>query len=361
MIYNSYKDRLKDIVSGTRNNNISKAYNSFTGDLSDRSFKKALIHEQRAFSSKMHLSGQPLGSILKVDDLEAARLGLHPDFKHLKGTDDIEYHYIVSVFIDIKGSTNLIGKYELEDVYRITNTIQTAAIHTCIALGGHVQRLQGDGVFAYFGGKSLNKNKAVEQALTACSMFSYFVQKDLKEVFLEEGIEDINTMFGIDFGDDGDVLWANFGLKDISELTTISLHTSLASKMQSFASRNGIVVGQYIKDRVAVDEAIFDLVRDAEGKEKKRYIIEIPKKNFRYTQYSFDWFNYLKTLPFIQTGPDGELFIVDAGKAEQERLQRLRNTASLISSGKAFLNQQGEISEDASGVKHEPHRFHYGR
>ena len=121
------------------------------------------------------------------------------------------------------------------------------------------------------------------------------------------------------------------------------------------------MVGQYIKDRVAVDEAIFDLVRDAEGKEKKRYIIEIPKKNFRYTQYSFDWFNYLKTLPFIQTGPDGELFIVDAGKAEQERLQRLRNTASLISSGKAFLNQQGEISEDASGVKHEPHRFHYGR
>jgi hypothetical protein len=55
-------------------------------------------------------------------------------------------------------------------------------------MGGHIQRLQGDGVFAYFGGKTVDKNRAVELAVTACSMFTYFVKNDLKDVFLEDGI-----------------------------------------------------------------------------------------------------------------------------------------------------------------------------
>lgn len=71
------------------------------------------------------------------------------------------------------------------------------------------------------------------------------------KVFLEDGIEKINTRIGIDFGDD-EVLWANFGLMDVSELTTVNLHTSLASKMQGWASKNGIVLGQHIKDRLQI-------------------------------------------------------------------------------------------------------------
>ena len=363
MIYNNYTDRLKSIVAETRSKkDLKKGYDNFTDGLSDTSKnKKKLIQEQRAFSNKMHLSAQPLGKILIPEALEEAKLGLHPDFKHLKGTDDIEYHYIVSVFIDIQGSTNLYKKYELEDIYRITNTVQSAAIHTCLALGGHVQRLQGDGVFAYFGGKSLEKKRAVELAVTACSMFTYFVQNDLKNIFLEDGIEDINTRIGIDFGDDDDVLWANFGLMDVSELTTNSLHTSLASKMQAWALRNGIVTGQNIKDKLQVDEAIFDLVRNSKGEIEKRYIFEIPDKNFRYTQYTFNWLKYLKSLPFVKSGDDGKLYIVDTNDIERDREARLRNTASLVSSGISFLNRQGTISSDTSGVQHQPHRFHYGK
>lgn len=364
MIYNNYTDRLKNIVleSRIRKSNLEKGFKSFSGigGLSDsHGNKKKLIQEQRNFSNSMHLNAKPLGSILNGEQLKNAKLGQHPDFIRLKGTDDVEYHYIVSLFIDIQGSTNLHRKYDLEDIYRITNTIQSAAIHTCIALGGHIQRLQGDGVFAYFGGKNVDKNKAVELAVTACSMFTYFVENDLKNIFLEDGIENISTRIGIDFGDDDDVQWANFGLMEVCELTTNSLHTSLASKMQSYASRNGIVVGQNIKDRMKTDEAFFDLVRKSDGTVEKRYIFELPEKNFRYTQYSFNWFKYLKTLPFVGSTADGKLYIID--EEERQRQARLRSSTELLSQGAAYSSKSGTITSEPTGVKHQDHRFHYGK
>lgn len=362
MIYNSYTDRLKNIITESRSKKglFEKSFDSFQGIggiQKSTQNKRKLIQEQRNFSKSMQLNAQPLGSILNGELLRNARLGLHPDFVNLKGTDDVAYHYIVSVFIDIQGSTNLHKKYELEDIYRITNTIQSAAIHTCIALGGHIQRLQGDGVFAYFGGKSVDKNKAVELAIIASSMFTYFVENDLKDLFLEDGIENINTRIGIDFGDDADVQWANFGLMEVSELTTNSLHTSLASKMQAYASRNGIVVGQHVKDRLKAEESFFDLVRKSDGSVDKRYIFEIPERNFRYTQYTFNWFKFLKTLPFVGSTTDGKLYIID--KSEAERQERLRNTASLLSAGNGFLDKNGVITPQNTGVKHQDHRFHY--
>jgi len=309
----------------------------------------------------MQLNAQPLNQILNQEALVNAELGLHPDFKHLKNTTDTEEHYIVSVFIDIAGSTNLFKEYTKEEIYQITNTLQSAALHTCLALGGHVQRLQGDGVFAYFGGKSVSKKQAVEMAVTACSMITYFVKNDLTNVFLEDGVEDIKTRIGIDFGDDEDVLWANFGLMNVSELTTLSLHTSLASKMQGYANTNGIVVGQNIKNQLSIDESHFDYVRDSDGTITKRYIFEIQKKNFRYTQYRFDWYKYLKSLPFIESDNDGKLFYVDPKEKENNRINRLQNTASAILGGAAYLDNSGKINTQNIGVHHEPHRFHHGK
>lgn len=360
MLYENYTNRIKNIVAENRQRkNLSKGFD-FPGLQSTPVNKKQLIHEQKIFSDHVHLNTQPLGAILKTSDLSDEKVGLHPDFKHLKGTDGTEFHYIVSVFIDIQGSTNLFKEYELEDIFRITNTIQSAAIHTCVSIGGHVQRLQGDGVFAYFGGKTIEKKKAVEMAATACSMITYFVKNDLKNVFLEEGVEDIKTRIGIDFGDDADVLWANFGLLNVSELTTLSLHTSLASKMQSWAKPNGIVAGQNFKDLLETKDDFFDLVRNSKGEVEKRYIFENDKKSFRYAQYAFDWFNYLKSLPFIRQDDGGALHIINEQDRERERLNRLRNTSSLLQGGNAFLNRSGQISA-MDGVHHEHHRFHYGK
>lgn len=362
MLYSNYTERLKNIVSESKTRKeLKKGFSNFSGPESRSHKKKDLFLEQKDFGNKIQLKAEPLNTILDLRPGTNAELGHHPDFKHLKNTNQTELHYIVSVFIDIHGSTNLHKEYELDEIFAITNTIQTAAIQTCLAMGGHVQRLEGDGIFAYFGGKSVDKNKAVEMALTACSMFTYFVKNDLKDVFYQEGIEDINTRIGIDFGDDKDVLWANFGFLNISELTTLSLHTSLAKKMQAYAESNGVVVGQNIKDRLQTYEDIFDLVRNEKGEITKRYIFENPSAGFRYTQYRFEWYRFLKSLPFVVSDANGKLSIVTTEMKEQERLARLRNTATLVSSGNAYTNTSGFITADENGVKNQEHRFHYGK
>src|SRR5262245_38899604 len=123
MIYNSYTNRIKDIVSKRhQRDELEKAWSNFSGPVDTVPDRKQMIREQRNFSKTMQLNAQPLGSILHPAQLEGAKLGVHTDFKHLKGTDDIEYHYIVSIFIDIQGSTNLHKHYDLEEIYSITNT-----------------------------------------------------------------------------------------------------------------------------------------------------------------------------------------------------------------------------------------------
>jgi len=127
---------------------------------------------------------------------------------------------------------------------------------------------------------------------------------------------------------------------DVSELTTLSLHNSLASKMQAFASTNGIIVGQNIKDRLRIDDNFYDLVRNSKLEVIERYIFENNKTNFRYTQYVFNWFKFLKTLLFVKSDANGNLYI-DETNLEADRIARLRNTSTLLSTGAAYLDRQG--------------------
>ena len=294
MLYNDYTNRIKNIVA---KNQLRKS-NDFTGRtigaIGGITQNKHRLHEQKAFSDEMHFNQTDLMSLVAGTSLEQSRLGVHPDFAYLKGTDETENHWIISVFVDIQGSTNLFRDYDLEEIYSITNTIQAAVIHTIVALGGQIQRLQGDGVLAYFGGKIIDKKEAVRMSLIACSFISYFVKNDLKDLFLKDGIEEISTRIGVDFGDDPDVMWANFGVEHISELTTLSLHTSLAAKMQANAARNGIVTGDFVKDRMPEEEIYFKIIS-----ENERYIFTDKTKGFRYTQWVFEWERFLKNNPLL--------------------------------------------------------------
>lgn len=249
-------------------------------------------------------------------------LGQHPDFAYLKDSGNIELHYIVSMFIDIKGSTNLFKKYRPDIVYLITKIIQDTAIHISLIFGGYVHRLQGDGLFVYFGGKGIEKKLAIERALQNASVFSYYVKNDLKDLFLEQEIEPIYTRIGIDFGDDDDVLWYRAGVGEICEVTTCSLHTSLANKMQGYAENNGVVVGDNIKK--FSDPKFFKPV-SARDRKAPHFIFEIPDISFKYVQHDFDWFQYLKVQPFIVTDQFGNVKI--KSKAAIRQSQNIRPIA----------------------------------
>lgn len=352
-LYQNYIDEIKGALSG----NISAFADT------SRSIRKGIESIDGVYENgkRITVNVQPNQSLVPLmkavgkTEIKNQELGEHPDFTYLKNTNKSEYHYITSVFIDIKNSTGLFRKYPIDVIKNITNTIQRAAIHTCAILGGYIQRLQGDGVFVYFGGKGVDKKQAVISALTATSFFTYFVKNDLKKIFEEEDIEDIYTRIGIDFGNDDSVLWAVAGIGACSEITTYSLHTSLASKMQAIANTNSIAVGDNVKSVSELDDILYDWVKDYKGEIKKRYIFQDPEKSFYYKVLDFKWYEFLKSLPYITQDEDGSLYY----ESEDDRRKRLRQAASLISSGSAFTDQHGNISDVMGGVKNQNHRFHY--
>ncbi len=303
-IYQDYMKLIKDAVDTDSSSYISKGLGVPAQSLkrSDAQFKALFsrIKDNQIAPSMITLSE----SVNRHIDYDQ-QLGLHPDFEHLKGTDIIEEHYIVSSFIDIKGSTNLFKKFDKQTVFLITNTILKAGIHTMLIFGGYVHRLQGDGLFVYFGDKALTEEDAVKKALTAISVFTHFVKTDLKEYLESVGIEYIGIRSGVDLGYEQDVIWGNSGIGEISEVTTCSLHTSLASKMQSSAEKNGVVVGANVKDEIKNGEDYFSPVAARKG-EKDRYIFIDSERKFYYTQYDFLWSKFLKTLDFIASDQYGK-------------------------------------------------------
>ena len=303
-LYKNYVDDIAHYLKQEKRNNLANA--SGIGSL-NKSIKPTMRWFDKAKNEANFRSLSVLDSVTGRVAKYEEKLGAHPSFNYLKNSDKTEYHYIVSMFIDVKNSTGLFKKYDSDVVANICRTIQQATIHTCWYFDGYIHRLQGDGLMVYFGGKDITKQNAVDNALMAASFVSYFVKNDLKNLFDEQGVSRIYTRVGIDFGDADVTLWHNAGIGECSEVTTTSLHTSLACKMQAQAESNGIVVGDNILDFKQNHLDYFTRKNYKNNGSEQLYVFEIQEERFRYKQHDFNWERYLKNHPFIEEDVDGNL------------------------------------------------------
>lgn len=227
-------------------------------------------------------------------------IGSHPDFAHLKEGNH-EYHYIVSVFVDIKGSTLLSAKMNLKDVRYIKNGMLVTAIDIFQAFDGHIHRLQGDALLAFFGRKSMSKADAIIDALNASSVLLYFVQEHLSPEFEKSGFPPLKIRIGLDFGDDEDVLWTKYGIKNCSEITTTSLHTDLAAKMQARAASNSTMMGDNIVRFLDLPDEFYEVKTYTKGGKpvEDRYAIQNVYKT--YPMWALRSQGYVSRLPFMET------------------------------------------------------------
>ncbi len=313
-IFSNYKNIIEKALD---QNDLSKAQESIGLGFPLNRYELKMFSEDKSSLSLSSVNElQKMTNNVNIIPMEEQIVGHHPDFRYLKGTKNTENHYILSAFIDIRNSTSLFRRYDNETIFIITNTIQLAAIAICTQFGGFIHRLQGDGLFVYFGRKGLSEEDATNHALIALSLFTYFVKNELKELFESRGIEAIHTTIGVDLGFYKDVLWAMAGIGDTSEITTYSLHTSLASKMQGYAKSNQIIVGHNVKEIVDCDD-FFEVVPE------KRYIFQDPRKNFNYTQYIFKSIRFIKSREYMVTSPSGQIHF------KPQTTQHYLNTISL--------------------------------
>ena len=241
---------------------------------------------------------------------DTVTIGNHPDFEYLEHNQTLNHH-CVSMFVDIKGSTRLALKYSLEEVRLIKDTLLTLCINVVSHFGGHVHRLQGDAVFVQFVRKNSNPNNSVINSLNAASVLCQVVSEDLSSAFERYGLDPIKIRVGLDYGTDEKVMWSHYGVANCNELTTTSLHTDLAAKLQNKASVNSIRIGKNLVDSIEMKEDYLSIptkIKNGQAVEDK-YIIQ--SSDFNYRQFDFNWRKYLNSFSFYKQNGSGKLEIVD--------------------------------------------------
>ena len=350
-LYQPYLDQLRGVMDlGVQKE--QRAY-PHIGNLSERDMLRS-INEGLLRLDQQPSPLQGVADLFGIRSYRRPMLAPHPDFAHLRHSETMtEEHYIVSLFVDVKGSTGMFRRLTKEQVHGIVNIVVRAATHTLTLFGGYTQRIMFDGVFCYFGGKSMSQGQAVKDAIHGATMFSHFMQNELPAIFEEYGLEKVYTRIGVDFGDGNDVLWGMHGTVDCGELSTTSLHTSLAAKMQKEAVANGIVLGQHMRERME-DRALPFCKVDNEN----RYIFRA--EDFNYTQYHFNWASYLKAVlkEAAHLQPNGTL-LIDAARAGLGRaiapniqMDELGKQLRLMEAGTgaAFVAPSGQIISKPTSI-----------
>ncbi|MFA5970780.1 MAG: hypothetical protein WC780_00405 [Lentimicrobiaceae bacterium] len=315
-LFDNYLDGLNDVLSHKVNVTplTLKEQRTFSADIQKSLTSQVLIESTQDLSTQI----EGPKSLFKYDrsfienyfgknhhSFDLISIGAHPDFAGLEESCYINHH-CVSVFVDIKGSTRLIEKYSLLEVRLIKDSLLTLAIHVANQFGGHVHRLQGDGIFLQFVRRNQNQNDAIINALNATSVLTQFVTKDLAEIMKQYNIRPLKIRVGIDFGNNDDVLWSYYGIPGCNELTTTSLHTDMAAKLQSKAYDNMILIGGNVRSTLDLKTDFYSYYENETNKEKVYYI----SNQFTYPFFVFNWQEYLLSLPFIGKNSDGTTLAV---------------------------------------------------
>ncbi|MNF62369.1 Adenylate cyclase 2 [compost metagenome] len=245
------------------------------------------------------------------------KIGCHPDFSHLEKSQDLENGYTVTMFFDIAGSTKLGKTYPPEIVFNIKNTIIKYVIEIIQAFDGHVHRIMGDAVMAFF--RSSHKAALAREmdsgidAINAGTYILEFMKQVVTPVLGDAGAEKpIGVRIGIDYAEEEQIVWGNYGASGAFEVTATSYYVDVAAKLQQAAETNKIMIGESLKKLLGLGNEYLSVPQktktDSSGKEAvDRYPYVKPNysvrgENVNYRQYIFNNVEYFKFIPYGLSG-----------------------------------------------------------
>ena len=233
--------------------------------------------------------------------------GCHPDFDRME-EGELRNGYSVTLFMDIIGSTKLGVVFSPENVFRIKNDIIRCAIETVNSFDGHVHRIMGDAVMAFFrSNKCQAEGRIADSAIDALNCATFLIEM-FKGVVIPKlsqlGVdENIGIRIGIDYGPNEQVIWGKYGYMNSQEVTATSFFVDVAAKLQQKAPKNSIMIGASLAELLGLDEKHLDvktIVKDGE-KVPVKYVTPNYKdatgSPINYKQYVLRNERYYKLLP----------------------------------------------------------------
>ena len=148
-----------------------------------------------------------------------------------------EERYVVSMFIDMRGSTKLAEARLPYDIVFLINRFLEAASQAVVDAGGQPNQFVGDGLLALFG-LDVNPATACRQAIRAAAMVASNVEY-MNHEFVTELQEPIQFGIGIH---GGEVIIGNIGFRDHTVFTALGDAVNVAARLQDMTKTLGCTV-----------------------------------------------------------------------------------------------------------------------
>jgi adenylate cyclase len=168
---------------------------------------------------------RPKGDVAVIPVLPA---NIGADFvRNRKRVNIGEEHYVVSMFIDMRGSTKLAETRLPFDTVFLINRFLAAASQAVIEAGGQPNQFVGDGLLALFG-LDTDPATACRQAMRAAAMVGSNVEY-MNHEFATELQEPIQFGIGIH---GGEVIIGDIGFRDHTVFTALGDPVNVAARLQ---------------------------------------------------------------------------------------------------------------------------------
>ena len=240
-------------------------------------------------------------------------ISCHPDFSHLENTQNQSDGYAITMFFDIAGSIKLGKIYGPSTTFNIKNTVIKYVIEIIQAFDGHVHRIMGDAVMAFFrSNEKAQSGREIDSAIDAINAGIYileFMEQVVRPALGDAKAEHpIGVRIGIDYAKKNEIVWGNYGVSGAFEVTATSYNVDVAAKLQQAAGTDNIMIGENMKELLGLgDEYLsvpFRYIKDENGNEFRRaypYVrpnYRVRGEQINYRQYVLDNKTYFRFLPY---------------------------------------------------------------
>ncbi len=274
-------------------------------------------------------------------------IGNHPDYEHLRGTDRTEYGATTTLFMDIAGSTRLGLVHDLERVFRYKNAVIRSAIDIIKSFDGHVHRIMGDAVMAFFGRRGESVESGAIDAVNCAATLRALIGDMMKVKCPELTAKDmVGIRLGVDHGPAEKVLWSVYGYHDMEEITATSYFVDVAAKLQHGAGKDKIMIGESIRALLDIPECLISCPTRISNGEAQPEPYVLPNhtdgsgKPSNYRQWLLDGDGYLRWTalgPLVAgAGPNAALAIALADDRSARNATRYQPCSKMAPKQKAL-------------------------
>ena len=181
------------------------------------------------------------------ENFQYHHLALSRSNKFLRKHDSEKLPLFV-LYVDLVGSTNMSAKLNPDVLNVIIRTFSQEMSYVIEAFGGYVLKFVGDAVLAYFYDK--DKSLQIADSIFHCAQTMLdVINESLNPALEDDKFPKLQIKVTVDFGNCSIVRYGSD--KNRSHIDLIGLTLNLASKMQSIAKPNQIIIGESVYDKLS--------------------------------------------------------------------------------------------------------------